>query len=70
MSQTTTCDVIIIGGGSAALEAAMLHLAGDPALRARLGAAAAARAATWTWQRTSEIARTAIVRLAADAATR
>jgi len=48
-----------------ALEQAMLRLAGDPALRARLGAAAAERAADWTWERTAAFARAAIARMMA-----
>jgi glycosyltransferase involved in cell wall biosynthesis len=44
---------------------AMRTLAGDAALRHRLGEAAAARAATWTWDRSAALAREAIAALLA-----
>jgi glycosyltransferase involved in cell wall biosynthesis len=62
-------DAWVLEPDLAALEQAMLTLAGGAELRRQLGAAAAARAATWTWERTAAIARAAIERLAGVAAT-
>jgi glycosyltransferase involved in cell wall biosynthesis len=58
-------DAWVLEPDLTALEQAMLRLAGDPALRARLGAAAAERAADWTWERTAAFARAAIARMMA-----
>jgi glycosyltransferase involved in cell wall biosynthesis len=42
-------------GDASALADAMLQIAGDDALRARLGAAARARAAAYTWERSAKV---------------
>ena len=47
------------------LRAALRAVAGDAELRRRLGSAAAARAATWTWDRSAALARAAIAALLA-----
>ena len=55
--------LLVPAGDAAALAAALRELAGDPAARARLGAAGPARAAEFTWGRAAE--RTAAVYAAA-----